>query len=60
VIVGKDEEIDLTLAAVLCEGHLLIEDVPALDQLSYQRRFHYTLAFPGEHFPVKIEIENRN
>ncbi len=28
VIVGKDEIIDLTLIAVLCDGHLLLEDVP--------------------------------
>jgi len=28
VIVGKDEIIELTLIAVLCEGHLLLEDVP--------------------------------
>ena len=25
VIVGKDEPIDLTLVAVLCEGHVLLE-----------------------------------
>jgi MoxR-like ATPase len=28
VIVGKDEAIDLALIALLCEGHLLLEDVP--------------------------------
>lgn len=28
VIVGKDEVIDLALVALLCEGHLLLEDVP--------------------------------
>ncbi|MHB8628535.1 MAG: AAA family ATPase [Aggregatilineales bacterium] len=28
VIVGNDEAIDLALTAVLCEGHVLIEDVP--------------------------------
>ncbi len=28
VIVGKDEVIDLTLVAILCEGHILLEDVP--------------------------------
>ncbi len=28
VIVGKDEAIDLVLVAVLCEGHVLLEDVP--------------------------------
>ncbi len=28
VIVGNDQAIDLALTAVLCEGHVLIEDVP--------------------------------
>jgi MoxR-like ATPase len=28
VIVGKDEVIDLVLVAILCEGHILLEDVP--------------------------------
>ncbi len=28
VIVGKDDTIELTLIAMLCEGHLLLEDVP--------------------------------
>jgi uncharacterized protein (DUF58 family) len=30
----------------------------SLDGVKYQRRFHYTRAFPGEEFPVRIEIEN--
>src|SRR5512142_1886935 len=28
VIVGKDAVIDLAMVAVLCEGHILLEDVP--------------------------------
>jgi MoxR-like ATPase len=28
VIIGKSETIDLALAALLCEGHILLEDVP--------------------------------
>ena len=28
VIVGKSDIIDLALIAILCEGHLLLEDVP--------------------------------
>src|SRR4051812_19570640 len=28
VIVGKDDVIDLVMVAVLCEGHILLEDVP--------------------------------
>jgi uncharacterized protein (DUF58 family) len=31
----------------------------SLDRVTYRRRFQYTRAFPGESFPVKIEIENR-
>src|SRR6478672_5336699 len=30
VIVGKQEEIRLMLVAMLCEGHVLIEDVPGI------------------------------
>ncbi len=30
VIVGKDEVINLALVAVLCEGHILLEDVPGI------------------------------
>ncbi|MGB8644469.1 MAG: MoxR family ATPase [Anaerolineae bacterium] len=30
VIVGKDEAINLALVALLCEGHLLFEDVPGI------------------------------
>jgi uncharacterized protein (DUF58 family) len=31
----------------------------SLDGIEYQRRFRYTRAFPGERYPVRIEIENR-
>jgi MoxR-like ATPase len=30
VIIGKDEVIDLALVALLCEGHVLLEDVPGI------------------------------
>lgn len=30
VVVGKKDVIDLALVAILCEGHLLIEDVPGI------------------------------
>lgn len=30
VIVGKDEVLELVLVALLCEGHILIEDVPGI------------------------------
>ena len=37
VIVGKDPEIRLTLLALLCEGHLLIEDVPGVGKTMLAR-----------------------
>lgn len=37
VIVGKDEVINLTLAAVLCEGHILLEDVPGIGKTTLAR-----------------------
>ena len=37
VIVGKDEVIDLALVAVLCEGHILIEDVPGIGKTTLAR-----------------------
>lgn len=37
VIVGKDQVIDLALAAILCEGHLLIEDVPGIGKTTLAR-----------------------
>jgi MoxR-like ATPase len=37
VIVGKDDVINMTLVAVLCEGHLLLEDVPGLGKTTLAR-----------------------
>jgi MoxR-like ATPase len=37
VIVGKDEVINLTLVSVLCEGHLLLEDVPGIGKTTLAR-----------------------
>jgi MoxR-like ATPase len=37
VIVGKDEVIDLALVAVLCEGHVLLEDVPGIGKTTLAR-----------------------
>jgi MoxR-like ATPase len=37
VIVGKDAVIDMALVAVLCEGHLLLEDVPGLGKTTLAR-----------------------
>jgi MoxR-like ATPase len=37
VIVGKDDVIDLALVAILCEGHILIEDVPGIGKTTLAR-----------------------
>ena len=37
VIVGKSEVIELGLVAVLCEGHILIEDVPGIGKTTLAR-----------------------
>lgn len=37
VIVGKDEVINLLLAAVFCEGHVLLEDVPGTGKTTLAR-----------------------
>jgi MoxR-like ATPase len=37
VIVGKDETIHLLLVAVLCEGHMLLEDVPGTGKTTLAR-----------------------
>jgi len=47
VIVGKDHVIDLALVAVLCEGHLLIEDVPGIGKTTLAKALAASL---GLHF----------
>ena len=37
VIVGKDDVIDLAMAAVVCEGHILMEDVPGIGKTTLAR-----------------------
>jgi MoxR-like ATPase len=37
VIVGKDDVLDLLLTAVLCEGHVLLEDVPGIGKTTLAR-----------------------
>lgn len=37
VIVGKGQAIDLALAAILCEGHILMEDVPGIGKTTMAR-----------------------
>ncbi|MCJ7825114.1 MAG: MoxR family ATPase [Anaerolineales bacterium] len=43
VIVGKDEAIQMALVAVLCEGHVLIEDVPGIGKTTLARALALSL-----------------
>ncbi len=43
VIVGKDDVINLTLTAVLCEGHVLLEDVPGTGKTTLARALAVSL-----------------
>ncbi len=43
VIIGKDTEIDLLLVALLCEGHVLIEDVPGVGKTMLAKTLARTL-----------------
>ena len=37
VIVGKDEAIKLTLIALLCRGHILLEDIPGIGKTTLSK-----------------------
>ncbi len=43
VIVGKRDVIDLALVALLCEGHILLEDVPGVGKTTLARALARTL-----------------
>ncbi len=43
VIVGKEEAINLALVAVLCEGHVLLEDVPGIGKTTLARALAVSL-----------------
>ncbi len=43
VIVGKDEQIELALVAVLCEGHILMEDVPGIGKTTLAKALSASL-----------------
>jgi len=43
VIVGKDEVIELCLVALLCEGHILLEDVPGIGKTTLAKAIAQSL-----------------
>lgn len=50
VMVGKDEVIDQALAAVLCEGHVLMEDVPGIGKTTLARALAASLGAASSAF----------
>src|SRR3984893_4522218 len=43
VIVGKDETIQLLIVALLCEGHVLLEDVPGIGKTTLAKALSRSL-----------------
>jgi MoxR-like ATPase len=43
VIVGKEETIELAMIALLCEGHVLLEDVPGIGKTTLAKAFSRSL-----------------
>ena len=43
VLVGKEEAVELALVALLCEGHVLIEDVPGIGKTTLAKAFSRSL-----------------
>jgi MoxR-like ATPase len=43
VIVGKEDVLDLLMTAVLCEGHILLEDVPGIGKTTLARSLAVSL-----------------
>ena len=43
VILGKRKEVQITLQALVCEGHLLIEDVPGVGKTMLARTIAHSM-----------------
>lgn len=59
IILGSPFLVALATTLIIILGLAYWWQKHSLDGVLYKRRFFYTRAFPGEVFPVRIEIENR-
>ena len=56
VLVGKGDVIDLTLAAVLSGGHILVEDVPGIGKTTLARCLAESLKCSFTRRPQEVRI----
>lgn len=56
VFIGSEETIRLLLAAVLCEGHILIEDVPGTGKTTLARALAVSLGCSFQRIQFTPEI----
>jgi MoxR-like ATPase len=46
VVVGKGDVVDLALVALLCEGHILFEDIPGIGKTTMAKALARSLRVP--------------
>jgi uncharacterized protein (DUF58 family) len=59
IVLGSAFLVALSSTLIIIMGLSYWWQKHSLDGVIYKRRFFYTRAFPGEVYPVRIEIENR-
>jgi MoxR-like ATPase len=56
IIVGKREQIELVMVALLCQGHVLIQDVPGTGKTMLARAVALLLVQP---MPPSVELQKQ-